>query len=316
MGRVYLLLSITTMIAGLTPVAARLATAELPPLSLAFVRFGVAGGLLAFTTKALGMRLSFPRTAWSRLILLAALCVPLNQIGFLFGIKLSNATHAGIAYALVPMLAYWFSLAGGSSFYSHRMTMASTLAVAGAVVVILATQGPSSDVFEVSRQVFLGDGLLLTAAVTWALFVVLSQPVVRRYGAWPTLTVVFLIGTVMHVPLVVADLFYFDLRRFDTSDVTWKGVAGLAYITLITAYTNYLLWYLILARHDVARSTVVTNCAFLVTVIVEGLFLGGALNGWVAVGSAILLWGILLTRKQRAPVAASVAAGEAPPARR
>src|SRR3989304_1751835 len=49
MRNVYLLLVATTLIAGLTPIAARMATAELPALTLAFFRFGSAGGLLVLS---------------------------------------------------------------------------------------------------------------------------------------------------------------------------------------------------------------------------------------------------------------------------
>jgi len=65
MWKIYALLAATTLIAGLTPIAARMATAELFLLTLAFFRFGSAGVLLVLTAKALGLRWSFtpePRT--------------------------------------------------------------------------------------------------------------------------------------------------------------------------------------------------------------------------------------------------------------
>jgi len=293
MWRVYLLLVVVTVISGLTPVAARLAAAELPPLTIPFFRFGSAGLLLLLTMKLLRLPWMIPRSQWPIFLGLGAICVPLNQTGFLFGIRLANASHAGITYALVPVIVFWISLALRRTHLSGRMILASTLASAGAVVVVLAT-GEMATGPQVGLSVLSGDGLLLTAAASWSLFAVVSQPLVRTYGAIHTLTAVFLAGALLHVPFVIVDYLYFDLGRFDVSAVTWRAVVGFTYITLITAYTNYLLWYLVVARFDVTRSAVITNSSFLITVLAEAAWFGQRLNGWIAAGSLVLFAGIAL----------------------
>ncbi len=303
MWRVYLLLAATTFIAGLTPIAARMATAELPPLTLAFLRFGSAGVLLLLTAKALGLRWSIPPAHRRLIIGLGVLCVPINQFGFLVGIKLAGASHAGIAYALVPLMVYWISLLLGRTTFTLRMGLASAVAVAGAVVVDLSTGQVASSAGPIGLRMFAGDALLLSAAASWSLFVVLSQPLVKELGAVQTLTCVFLLGTLWQIPLVVADAVWFDLSTFQLSAVTWRGWAGFAFITLITAYLNYLLWYLVTARYDVTRSSVVTNTHFLITVIIEAAWFHQALSAWAAVGSALLLLGIVLATSPSREVA-------------
>ena len=294
MWRVYALLGTVTVIAGLTPIAARMATAELPPLTMGFVRFGTAGVLLVLTTKLLGLTWSIPREWRGVLIALGALCVPINQVGFLCGVKLANASHAGIAYALAPVLVFWISLAMGRTSLSRRVACASLLAFVGAAVVVLATGERDTAAARSSVAFIVGDILLLSAAASWALFSVLSQPVVKKLGAIQTLTAVFLIGAVLHLPIVAVDYLYFDLGRFDWGIVTWRGVAGFAFITLITAYLNYLLWYVVIARYDVTRSTIVTNAFFLITVLAEAVFFDQRLSWWVAPGSLVLFAGIAL----------------------
>ena len=138
MSRVYELLLMVTLIAGLTPMAARLATHELPPLSIPLVRFGTAGVLLAVTVKLLRLGRPIPRVHWPLLAGLGFLCVPVNQIGFLIGIKKANASHAGIAYALVPVLVYWISILLRRSALTLRLSLASVLAFAGAAAVALS----------------------------------------------------------------------------------------------------------------------------------------------------------------------------------
>lgn len=296
MWRVYGLLAVVTLIAGITPIGARMATAELPPLTLGFVRFLTAGALLLLTARLLGLRFMFRRTDFRRLLWLAVLCVPINQIGFLVGVKLANASHAGIAYALVPVLVYWMSLLLGRAQLTARLVTSSLLAFAGAAITVASTgqfqqsdAGPAADMLT-------GDLLLVAAAASWSAFVVYSQPMVQRCGAIQTLTIVFLLGAALHAPLVGIDECFCELRAFDPADVTWRGLFGFAFITLITAYTNYLLWYLVISRYDVTRSSIAVNASFLITVGAEAVMFHQPLSPWVAFGSAILFVGIALSR--------------------
>jgi len=293
MARIAVLLLAVTLIAGITPIAARMATSEIPPLLIPLVRFGTAGLLLAITARWLGLWQPVSRRHWPMLAGLGFLCVPINQLGYLVGIKEANASHAGIAYALVPVLVFWISVALRRASLSGRLAIASLLAFAGATLVDVATSQPNPIAGGVSRSMLAGDLLLFSAALSWSLFVVLSQPLVRELGAVTTLCVVFMLGTLWHVPVAVFE--WFRVREaFSIAAIKWQGWAGLAFLTLITAYLNYLLWYVVTARYDLTRSAVVTNAHFLVTVALEAvLFHQGV--GWIAVvGSALLLSGILL----------------------
>ena len=299
MWKVYALLAAVTVIAGLTPTAAKMATDEFPPLTIPVVRFGSAGILLLLTGRLLGPRRGVARSQWSLLILIGVLCVPVNQIGYLYGAKKASATHAGIAYALVPVLVFWISLFMRRAELSVRLGVASLLAFVGAAVIVLSTGRITAGAAGASADFAVGDVLLLSAALSWSLFAVLSQPLVRALGAVRTLSLVFLIGTAWQIPLAAADWLWFELSTFEVSQVTWRGVAGFAFITLVTAYLNYLLWYVVTARYDITRSSVITNAHFLVTVLIEAFFFGQVLSWWVVVGSVVLLAGIVLVSSRK-----------------
>jgi drug/metabolite transporter (DMT)-like permease len=297
MARIALLLITVTLIGGITPVAARLATAEIPPLLIPVLRFGTAGLLLAITAKWLGLWRPLSRRQLSMLAALGFLCVPVNQIGYLVGIKKANASHAGVAYALVPVLVYWISVALRRAAVGWRLTIASLLAFAGAALVDLATASGKPAVDVPSRSILLGDALLLSAALSWSLFVVLSQPLVKELGAVMTLCVVFLLGTLIHIPLAVGD-WLLHAQDFSLSAITWAGWAGLAYLTFITAYLNYVLWYVVTAKYDVTRSAVVTNAHFMVSVALEAVLFHQRVGPIAIIGAVLLMGGIVLATKQ------------------
>jgi len=290
------LLLVVTSIAGITPIAAAAATSELPPLSMAAARFFVAGVLMGITARALGMKLRIQDAYRTRVLWLAALCVPINQIGFLVGVKHAGAAHAGIAYALVPVLVFWVSSVADRIRPGLRMFLASSLAFAGAGMVIWRARGGA---VPATMTTAWGDVLLFSAALSWAIYSVSSRSLVRELGAPAVLTSVFLIGSIMHVPIVVVDLLWFKLGRLDLAAVSTSAWLGFVFITVVTAYLNYMLWFLVISRFDVTRSSIVTNSSFLLTVTIE--WAAGRLdwNPLIGIGSLVLLTGIVLANLRR-----------------
>lgn len=281
-----------TIIGGLTPVFGKYAVTQWPWMTLAWMRFGVAGLMLAVTARILGRRLPLTKSNLAVFAGLGALCVPINQTGFLLGLKLANASHAGIFYALNPILVFWGALFAGQSRFRADLLIASLLAFAGAAAVVLSSDGAS--MLSVSGEMAAGDLLLFLAIVSWSAFSVLSRPVILRYGVIETLSTVFLIGAVMHTPLALL-----DIHRLDLGAVTATGWAGILYVTLVTSYINYMLWYMVITRHDITRIAVVTNCHFVVTVAVAVIFQGDPISGLLAVGCVLILGGIVLATRPR-----------------
>src|SRR5437660_519298 len=96
----YLLLGFITLAAAFTPVFGKISVSEISPLSLGFIRFGSAALLFYITLLFRKQNLIFDKKDYPLLLLLAALCIPLNQFFFLTGIKMSYASHSGVLYSL------------------------------------------------------------------------------------------------------------------------------------------------------------------------------------------------------------------------
>lgn len=278
---VYLL--IMMCIGGLTPIAARLAVAEMPPMAVAWVRFAMAGALLWLTLRAKGMELRFERSHLGGLLLLAVLCVPINQLGFLGGIRLANASHAALFYAMTPVLVFWGSVIVRRARYSGMMLTGAALAFAGAAcvlwpsIVLVPTDGARW------QSMLVGDLLLLLAVASWAAFIVASKMFLETYGPLPTLTAVFLLGAIIHTPFGL-----WAFREFDWASVTMWGVLGFLFITCVSSYAGYLLTYAVIARHDATRAMIVVNAQFLLTVLIEWVAFKEPLTLYFAAGSVLI----------------------------
>lgn len=274
------LMSLVVCIAGLTPVAAKDAMAELPALSTGFVRFGLAAGLLWLTRRFIGRRDAeaavrpVDRSDWPRLWLAAALCVPINQFCFLLGVKLANASHAGLFYALNPVIVYLLTLALGTARLGLRMSLATVLAFGGAAVI-----GWERLQIEGDWAFFVGDVLLLGAVASWAAYSVVAVPLAEKLGPLRAVSLVMGLGTLLYAPALLVDgLAWLEIT------LTWRALAGFAFITVVTSYLNYLLWFVLLTRIDINRLSVAVNAAPIVAVtaawawhdepISQGLLLG------------------------------------------
>jgi len=300
-----LLLLALVLIGGITPLAARLALHEMPALTLAWIRFGSASVPLWLTLLARGTRLPWraaPAWLW---LLMAVLLVPVNQVGFLWGIKLSSGSHAGVIYALMPVLVFWFSVAAGRRPFDRWMLLAALLAFAGAASValpdLLAAADPRSAGSAHAMRTFGGVLLLLVAVCAWAGFVVLSEPVIQKVGALPVLTAVLSLGALLHTPLMLL-----DLKELQVESITWRGAGGLAWLTLITIYVGYLLFYIVLARFEATRALIVINAQFMVTVLCEWGWYGERPAGWFLIGCGLILAAIAMDWRRPRPSASSL----------
>ncbi len=289
-----ILVLVLITIGGLTPSAARFAMLKMPIFSTGLIRFSIASILLLLTQR-FWMR-GDPRAAvpidprdGRRILICAFLCVPLNQAFYLAGVKMANAAHAGLFYAINPVLVYLFSLMIGLAGWSNRMAIASLMAFLGAAVIFL--DGCLTGVCE---NFLMGDGALLLAVTTWAAYSVLVGPLGHKYGPIRILARIMSIGSLMYLPALLI-----DGVELAPGHLNWQAIAGFAFITLFTSYLNYALWFVAMLRIGVNRLAVALNAAPLLAVPAAHYLCGEPITNWLTLGGGIILVAILLANADR-----------------
>lgn len=283
-----MLLVFITLAATFTPIFAKLSVAEISPLSFGFIRFGLAAILFYITLKARKQNLKFDRKDYPRLILLSALCIPLNQFFFLSGIKLSFASHSGIIYSLNPVYAYVIAVVLGYEKFYYRKLFAILLTVAG--IFFIFYEGFTAS--TINSEVMKGDLLLLFAVLTFSLYLTLGKKTIDKYGALKTSTFVFLTGSVLYIPL-----FIYDLPNFTLDNLTYKGIIGFIYLSIVVAYLAYFVWYYALRSIAVSKLTTLSNISPLLTVLFSIIFLGENVSLYFITGSAVTLLGVFIMHR-------------------
>ncbi len=283
-----MLLVFITLAATFTPIFAKLSVAEISPLSFGFFRFGLAAILFFITLKLRKQNLKFEKKDYPRLILLSLLCIPLNQFFFLSGIKLSFASHSGIIYSLNPVYAYIIAAILRYEKFYYRKLFAILLTVVGIFFIFYEGFSTSS----ISSEVMKGDILLLFAVLTFSMYLTIGKKTIDKYGALKTSTFVFLTGSILYIPL-----FIYDLPNFTLENLTYKGIIGFIYLSIVVAYLAYFVWYYALRSIAVSKLTTLSNISPLLTVLFSIIFLGEHISLYFIIGSAITLIGVFIMHR-------------------
>ena len=284
----YLLLGFITMAACFTPIFAKITVAEISPLSLGFIRFSGAAVLFYLTLKARGLNLKFDKKDYPRLVLLALLCIPVNQFFFLTGIKLTFASHSGIIYSLNPVYAYVLAVLLRNEKFYYSKLFAIGLTVIGIFFVFYEGFSATSSAAGVLK----GDFLLLFAVLSFSLYLTLGKTLLDKYGALKVSAFVFIVGSVLNIPF-----FIYDLPNFTLVHLTYKGIIGFAFLTVIVSYLAYFAWYYALKSIAVSKVATLSNVSPLLTVLFSVLFLGDTISVFFIIGAVITLAGVFIMHR-------------------
>lgn len=138
---IYVVALLAVVIWGGSPVATKLAVADLPPLAVAVLRT-VIGGTVALIL-ALALRLPLPDTGQKRrLLALSAACGFIGfPVLFSIGVQLTSANHASIILASLPVFTAGIALAWDRRWPQRVWWLGVAVALAGEFVLV-STRGP------------------------------------------------------------------------------------------------------------------------------------------------------------------------------
>src|SRR5215217_4654025 len=180
------------------------------PLAYATTRYFAATGLFwAFT---FARERSFA-VSWrdSRLIAAAATMIFLNQLGFVYSVKLTTASTVALILGITPIFIGILATLVGLERLSRTFWMAAVISFVGVGLVAAGAGGGfSTDV--------LGDLLAVGTAATWGAYSVAIAPLMRRYSPFRISALVLALGW---VPLAVVGLRQATQQEFAFGWKTW-----------------------------------------------------------------------------------------------
>lgn len=172
------------VLVGAAIVASRFAVGEIPPLTLAMLRYAIGFAcLLPFALRAVPTARAAAPVHGRRTDLLAMAALGIGQFGVLiallnFGLQHVEAAQAALIFSLFPLLTLLFAAALGRESVTPSLLGGVLLSIAG-VALALAPKATGS------AATWWGEAAVAGAACTGALCSVLYRPYLQRYPTVP-----------------------------------------------------------------------------------------------------------------------------------
>jgi drug/metabolite transporter (DMT)-like permease len=269
------------------------------PLAYGCLRFGAAAAILGGVAYGRERTLALQRRDMVFLGIAALIGICLNQVTFLYAVKLTTATTVALLFGTLPVMAGLFAWALGIERPGSRFWLAACLAIAGAALVALGSGG------GLSGHVW-GDVLALAATLTWAWYSVAAAPALSRYSPLRVSALGFVIGT---IPLLAI-----GSHQVATQDYGFPASIWLLYVFAVIGplVVANLFWFSAISRVGPSHAAVFANLQPFLGAIFALLILGESIGRLEIVGGLAIAAAIVLSRNRRAPVPAP--AGEPRPA--
>jgi len=286
MGRVHLMLLATVVLWALNLTVTRYILQHgFEPLSYAVVRYGIGSALFLLIAVVAERTLRIARRDLG-LVGLAALCLYLNQIAFVYALDTTSASTIALLLGATPAFAALIGLALGLERMSRRFWAASFVSFAGVGLVAAGAGGVDAT----------GTGILLgvATAATWAGYSVAIAPLMARYSASRISAVVLPLGW------VAIALTGGPQAAGQDYGLGWEVWVLLVFATVGPLVLTNILWFRALHGIGASRATLIANLQPFVAALFALVLLSERMTALQVAGGVLIGGGILLARRRRA----------------
>jgi drug/metabolite transporter (DMT)-like permease len=260
------------------------------PLAYATVRYGTAAVIFVGIALVAERSLRVRRTDIG-LLVVAALCLWLNQLAFVYALQKTSASTIALILGATPIFAALIGITFGRERLSRKFWIAAAISFVG--VGLVAVGSPSG--FSGDLR---GNLLGVAAGATWAGYSVAIAPLMERYSASRISAVVLSLAWVL-IALV-------GLPQTADQDYAlgWEVWSLVVFATLGPLVLTNVLWFRSLHRIGASRATLVANLQPFVAAVFALVLLSEEMTLLQILGGILIGSGILVARRRRVPSAA------------
>ena len=197
-----------------------------------FILFRVVGATFLFwIITFFFVREKIDRSDYKRLALCGLFGVAINQLFFFHGLNLSSSINSGIIMTVNPILVVILSFFLLKESITKTKVIGILLGATGAILLTLAGGTGKGDST-------LGDFFLFINAASYAVYLVIAKPLMKKYQPLTVITYVFTFGLcfILLFPPTLSELFTTDYSTF-----TLSIIAKIVYVIVGVTFLTYLL---------------------------------------------------------------------------
>ncbi len=203
------------------------------------------------------------------------------------GTKLSTAANGSVVTSVTPAFVLLFAWMVLSERITARKFVALLLATLGVVAVI------DPRAAQLNPDLFLGNILLLGAAVTWALYSVLVRRVTQNLDVLSFSLIAFIGGLPVVIPAGA-----WELVNVGVGEINLGVVGGVLFLGIISTALAMILWNNAFAILDAGAAALTFFAQPVVGTLLGWFFLGEKITPLFLLGGVLIGIGILISAKE------------------
>ena len=228
-----LALIIANIIWGAASPIFKFALQNIPPFTLAFIRFFFASFLLLPFIKNFEIKLSGKE--WSELILGAFFGISINITFFFWGLQRAESINAPIIASAGPVFLFFLSILFLKEKPHFKIFLGMIIALFGVIFIIL-----SPVLFDGKTLAFgelQGNLFFVLATLGAVMHPLLQKNVIAKVGAFKVTFISFLIGVISFFPFMLRELEFWSLGQLNAQG--WTGILFGVFLSSALAYYLY-----------------------------------------------------------------------------
>ncbi|MER2107831.1 MAG: DMT family transporter [Solibacillus sp.] len=282
------LLILATLLWGGNFVIGRAVTGDIPPITLAFLRWCVA--FIVF----LPIAYPYIKKDWPKLkahlpivCILALTGVACFNTLVYIGVYYTTSINASLMNSSTPIIIYILSFIFLKERLSSYQIFGTLLSLVGVLFII--SGGSLTTLFAFSFNK--GDLIVLFAVFCWAIYSLLIKQYAGRLPGYSTFLSTIAIGAVMLIPFTV-----YELATTDIS-IHWSAstFGAILYVGIIASIIAFLSWNAGVVALGANRASIYLNFIPVFAAIFAILFLGEQLQLAQLIGGAAVVSGVILS---------------------
>ncbi len=281
----HLALLIVNLIYGANySIAKELMPAYIQPF--AFVLMRVGGALVLFWIVSwFFIKEKVDKKDLPRMALLAVCGVACNQLLFLKGLSITTPINASIIMISNPIIVLLIAAVVLKEKISFSKIAGIVFGVAGAAIMLLYNKN-----FTFGSETISGDMMILMNSISWACYVVLVKPLMKKYNTFTIVKWVFLFGFIYVLPFGFNQ--FTQINWVTMPATVWRDVI---FVVLGVTFVAYVLnTYALRALSPSVVSIYIYLQPFFATLIAVYYYRNDTLDAHKIISAVLIILGVAL----------------------
>ena len=286
-----LLLILATLLWGGNFVIGRAVAGDIPPITLAFLRWCVAFIVfLPIAYSRVKREWHMIKANWPAVIVMAITGVACFNTLVYIGVYYTTSINASLMNSSTPIIIYILSFIFLKERLSKFQLIGTALSLAGVVFILSKGSLETLLLFSFNK----GDLIVLIAVFCWGVYSLLVKQYAGRLPGYSTFLVTIALGVMMLLPFTIYELMTTSV------EIVWSPstIGAILYVGIIASIVAFLSWNNGVVALGANKASIYLNFIPLFATIFAVLFLDEDLLLAQLIGGLAVICGVLLANKK------------------